>query len=295
MLNIIRADLYRILRGKGFYITIILLIGFIILQALTQGSVQIAMVTEDGEIAVEPSTAHLDFTDDEVIGYGVRISGGGDGISYFSYSGDENLENTDLNLYFLWAFILFIACTDFSTDAVKNVLSNGMSRVKYYFAKLILCCIFCVAVVILHVAVSIITVLVTIEIAKIFTDNFAAEVNIQAVSLIKAVLAQIFMCISVTCVGVFFVFAIRRTAGAQISYIAFCFAPLVIIYILFQINNDLKFLFNYEVISNIRLLRMIALDAIEAADIIRAFAIGGFYILASTIGGLLIFKRSEIK
>jgi len=60
-----------------------------------------------------------------------------------------------------------------------------------------------------------------------------------------------------------------------------------------MLNNKLEFLFKYDVISNIRML--VHIDVADSADIIRAFAVGAFYILASTIGGIAIFKRSEIK
>jgi hypothetical protein len=64
-------------------------------------------------------------------------------------------------------------------------------------------------------------------------------------------------------------------------------------FIFYQLNNNLEFLFKYDIIANIRMLAYI--DISETADIVRAFAVGAFYILASTIGGIAIFKRSEIK
>ena len=53
------------------------------------------------------------------------------------------------------------------------------------------------------------------------------------------------------------------------------------------------FLFDYDIISNIRMFAN--MNAATSADITRAFALGGFYIIASTVGGIFLFKRSEIK
>jgi ABC-type transport system involved in multi-copper enzyme maturation permease subunit len=196
------------------------------------------------------------------------------------------IENADVLLYFLLPFIIFIAAADFSTDAVKNVLSNGMSRIKYYFSKLILACIFCFLVLITQVIISIIT--------GTILRGFGGDFNIEFIGLVlRPFLAQSVIFIGVTCVGIFFVFATKRTAAVNGAYIAFCMLPLLIMIILYQFNDNLEFLMNYDIIMNIRLLASI--DIAETKDIIRAFAIGGVYILASTIGGIAIFKKSEIK
>jgi hypothetical protein len=43
-------------------------------------------------------------------------------------------------------------------------------------------------------------------------------------------------------------------------------------------------------------IKMLAdIDTAAAEDIMRAFAIGAFYIIASTAGGIAIFNKSEIK
>jgi hypothetical protein len=212
----------------------------------------------------------------------------------FIFTGLEVFTDTDILLYFLLAFIIFIAAADFSTDTVKNVLANGMPRVKYYLSKLILSCIFCFFILLLNVILSILAAVITAGIAMaVAPDSFNGEINIQFASLIKPFFAQLFMCLAVTCVGVFFVFVTKRTAAVNGAYIAFCSVPLMVMFILTQINNDLRFLFDYDVISNIRMLASI--DLAETADIVRAFAIGGVYIAASTIGGIAIFKRSEVK
>ena len=287
MLNIIRADLYRIVRGKGVYITMILLIAFLILQVAARGSIEVFTVKIDGEedeVYLREGRAELRDFEGSEIGYGWKPA-----EDYnFAFTGNEALIDTDILLYFLLPFIIFIAAADFSTEAVKNTLSNGMPRTKYYLSKLILACIFCLFVLLLNIiipiiAVSIISIIPASEI----------EIDIQFVNIIKPFFAQLFLCLAVTCVGIFFVFVTKRTAAVNGSYIAFCMVPLMITFILYQINKDLQFLSDYELISNIRMLARI--DAAESGDIIRAFIIGGFYILASTAGGILLFKRSEIK
>ena len=273
MLNIIKADMYRIFRGKGFYITIILLFVTIALQTAVSSKAAVGIYnTEEAEIdTIEEFT-------EEVLLAPEKFKG--------NTAAFEMMENTDTLLYFLLPFIIFIAAADFSTDTVKNVLSNGVPRVKYYLSKLILSCAFCLLFLLLNIIVPIVTATVL--------RGFGGEFNVDFIlRLLRPFAAQLFMCLSVTCVGIFLVFATKRTAAVNGAYISFCLLPMLIMYILFMLNNKLEFLFKYDVISNIRML--VHIDVADSADIIRAFAVGAFYILASTIGGIAIFKRSEIK
>jgi len=262
MLNIIRADLYRILRGKGFYITMILMIAFIIIQtaANSKGGVGI-YISEADETSV--FLAPEAFTG--------------------STAPFEMMDNTDTLLYFLLPLILFIAASDFSDNTLKNVLSNGMPRIRFYLSKLILVCIFCVIFLLAQTVFSIITGTILRGFDGMFDIEFIGR-------LLRPLSAQLFMCIAVACVGVFFVFTTKITTGA---YIAFCLLPMMIMFLLYMLNNDLDFLFKYDIISNIRMLANI--DMAETTDIIRAFLVGGFYIIASTIGGIAIFRKSEVK
>ena len=52
MLNIIKADMYRILRGKGFYITIILLLVTIALQTAVSSKATVGMYNTE-EIVID--------------------------------------------------------------------------------------------------------------------------------------------------------------------------------------------------------------------------------------------------
>jgi ABC-2 type transport system permease protein len=276
MLNIIKADLYRISRSKGFYITIVLLLLFIGLQTAASST---------GVIGVSTDISDAD-TD------------GGGGVIMIQDS-EENKEQftgmtapfelmtvTDNLLYFILPFIIFVGSTDFSVGTAKNVLANGVPRIKYYLAKLILSCIFCTGVLLVNITLPVIVGTIKSGFGGTFGMDFVGKV-------IRPFAAQLFMCIAVTCVGVFFVFVTKRTAAVNGAYIAFCFIPLLLVFTLNEIFGNLSYLFDYDVPMNIRML--LNIDSASSTDIARAFAIGGFYILASTIGGIAVFRRSEIK
>jgi hypothetical protein len=198
----------------------------------------------------------------------------------------EMMAVTDTILYFLLPFIIFIGAADFSSGAAKNVLSNGVPRVKYYLAKLILSCAFCICVLLVYIILPVIVGTIKNGLGGALDMDFMGR-------LLRPFLAQTFLCIAVTCVGVFFVFVTKRTAAVNGAYIAFCILPTMILFIFIQINEKLINLLNYDIVTNIRMFAKI--DVAQTKDIIRAFAIGGFYILASTIGGIAVFRKSEIK
>jgi ABC-2 type transport system permease protein len=267
MFNLIRADLYRITRSKGFYITAVLLAASIIFMGT--GGVFYFSQTENND-----SGSHFEVVTSE------------DDVLTGMTAPFRAMDNIEIFLYFLLPFIVFTACADFSAKTVKNVLANDMSRGKYYLSKLILCSVLCAAV--YHISIILYTCI------AIISNGFGGEFTTAFIGqVLRPFSAQLFLYIAITCVSIFFVFVTKKTAAVIGTYMAFCFAPSIIIAILFMINNDMEFLFGYDIVANIRMLADI--DTAEQADIIRAFAVGGFYIIASIIGGIAIFKRSEIK
>jgi len=189
-------------------------------------------------------------------------------------------------VYVILAFIIFIAAADFSAKAAKNVLSVGITRAKYYFAKLILSCVFCVAI-------SMVSIIIPIIIGTIL-NGFGGALDMDFIlRLAKPFSGQLFMFLAINCMGIFFVFVTKRRAAVIGAYLAFCMVMPAIIMLLYTLNDKLEFLLNYDIVGNMALFSQIEL--MSSTDIIRAFAIGGFYIIASIIGGIAIFKRSEIK
>lgn len=262
MLNMIKADLYRIFHGKGIYITIGLLIIIWALQILPETFGTIGMNIEDLN-EVETVT--------QLTGMNTPL---------------KVMESTDNYLYFLLALIVFVAATDFSSGTAKNALSNGMSRVKYYFSKLILSSIFCVVLVLVSIIVP--TFFVTLK------SGFGGSIDSEYIfQLLKAVALQLFMFLSVTSVGVFLAFTTKRTVAVNGFYIAFCLVPMLIIVILMNVSDKFMKLLKYDVVMNIRSIAHI--DVMTQNDVTRVLIIGSVYLLLSTMVGLLIFRKGDIK
>ncbi|MDR0221325.1 MAG: ABC transporter permease subunit [Lachnospiraceae bacterium] len=261
MLNIIRADLYRIFRGKGLYITGIIFVAVMVLQMFTDGTIGV-----NSDLVAEAAG---------------ELTRTGSNIPFI------RMADNDVLLYYLLPLIVFIVATDFSAGTVKNVLASGMSPRKFYLAKLLLSGIFCVVLILINTIVPMIVATVSQGFGGEFDKAYLARV-------MKPFLSQMLMFLAVTCFGVFLAFATKRTGAVIGGYIAWLFVPLLVIVMLMEgFPERFAELYHYDVTLNIKALAYY--DMMSKADIIRAYALGGFYIVASTIGGMVILHKSEIK
>jgi len=140
-------------------------------------------------------------------------------------------------------------------------------------------------------------VLITVVLSTVFAtigSGFGGDFNSDFVlRLLQMFGAQVFMYIALTCVGIFFVFATKNAAAVIGAFLAFCFIPTMIIAVLAAGNESLAFLFYFDMAMNMS--RLAGMETMETADIVRAFALGGVYIATSTICGIILFKKSEVK
>ena len=136
MLNIIKADLFRILKGKGIYIIIILLFLLSLMSAYTVSPLNVGLnvsgdTTENYGLSDEwleklYSVKSMSETRDILINHG-------------HYEVDvANVVHNNHMYYFFIAVVVFVLCCDFSNGTIKNTVSTNISKKKYYFSKLLL-------------------------------------------------------------------------------------------------------------------------------------------------------------
>lgn len=262
MINLIKADMYRIFRSKGIYITMALLLGLFVLQAFGEiGSIGISSDEMEGaEEIVQLLTGR---------------------------TAPLNVMKANDNLiYFLLPIIIFISSVDFSSGTAKNVLSNGVSRTKYYFSKLILSMLFCTVILISSIVIP--TIIVTLM------NGFGGEFDWEYISQVLNVFAlQLLLLFAVTSIGIFFVFTTKRTAAVNGLYIAFCLVPMLLILMLYTISEKFSKLLEFEMVMNIR--RAAYVNLMTGDEIIKIIAIGLVYLIISLTCGLALFKKCDIK
>ncbi len=115
MLNMLKADFYRLSKIKGFWITqaLILLFVFMTIKTSTVGHLGVV----DGQELQQAAQS-----------YGESWNG------VVSVSAVQSMG--DALLYFMLPLLVFIIGTDFTKGTYKNILTVGVSRYKYFFSKL---------------------------------------------------------------------------------------------------------------------------------------------------------------
>lgn len=131
MMNIMRADLYRILKGKGIYICILAIIALC--------SVSIYMRTP-GHMGLNGGV-----TSSEAVKELEGVSNPEDLRNLTdadTFALDEAMMQVNGNLYYPMIFVVFaVLCMDLSNHTAKNVISTNVSRKTYYISKLIMSCV----------------------------------------------------------------------------------------------------------------------------------------------------------
>ena len=280
MMNLIRADLYRIVRGKAIYITFAVLLALCALIVITMspgavGGVDIAMFdSETGDITrpiylfVDDVGALYDFHFD-----GVRIA-------------QVFLSNIDNMIFFILPLAILVASPMFSHGTVKNNISIGMSRTKLYLSQLGLSSILCVVLVLSYIAAGIVLATIIRGFGGPAPDGFWLNI-------VQTYLAQMVMLLALNAFATFLVFATKRTAIVNGAYIAFCYVPSLIIYFLAMRNQEFLRLLEFDIPFNMILLGHMA--SIETSQIIQALALGAGMFAVSTTTGIALFSRAEIK
>lgn len=146
MINMMKADFYRLIRNKAFYIAIALIL-FILsasIYIIQPGYFGLSSASVESTQETSPAMAAMsEMTKEEIQNLSVtdlrEMM-----LETEGYELDRDILGANMNLYYIFIFIAVIALTsDFSSGGVKNTLSSAINRKKYFFSKLgfvTLCC-----------------------------------------------------------------------------------------------------------------------------------------------------------
>lgn len=140
MINMIKADCYRISKSIAMYIGIMIMLLMIGTSIYTVQPGSIGMVSVGDVSTMQTSgieTAFGNITLEEMQTMGIsdfraimlKIEG---------YELDRDILAQNMNLYYVFIFVAALAiAADFSNSRIKNTLSSAISRNKYFASKLI--------------------------------------------------------------------------------------------------------------------------------------------------------------
>jgi ABC-type transport system involved in multi-copper enzyme maturation permease subunit len=265
MMNIIRADLYRLVRGKALYVTLAFLIVIIIILVFAGTNISPGL---------SPKSLGLDIGD-------LSVASG-------ASSAYSQLVNSNLVIYFMLPLAVAVAASMFSSNAAKNEITTGMSRIKIYFAKSVLSVLLSWATYILFIGGGILAATIVYG-AGDWSSEYVAYV-------LKAFGSQLLVITAYSFIAVFLCFVFKNSGAVTGIYIAFCNVPQFVIVMLgIALNNQelQQGLLKYDLVTVLQMFPMINL--LSAGEIIRSYAIAIVYIIAATAGGVALFRKAEIK
>lgn len=133
MINIIKSDLYRILKGKAIYIVLAVITVVILVSVVSM---------MPGNIGLSVGSS-VDTSNVELMGKLSAAKSLGEFRDIMKNLGafklDKDIIGTNINLYYFFIVItVIVLAKDFSNKTIKNTISSAISRKEYYFSKLLL-------------------------------------------------------------------------------------------------------------------------------------------------------------
>lgn len=275
MINMMKADFYRLVRSKVFYIAIaimILMIGCSI-YFVQPGHMALGIGQTDTSISGKTLDEAASLSMSELRELMLHAEG---------YQLDKDILAANMNLYYIFIFIAAIVLTvDFSSGGVKNTLSSAISRNRYFFSKILFINICCVALFFLN------TFIVYYSNIIFNSRNLASDIEtVTKISLIQ--LPAILAFISVlTGIG----FIVKKTAGFNTITILF----MTIVQLLFTLC--IKVFKMKETFMDYEFQTMVIKLANDPSDtyILHSYLFCAAIIVIFNLLGYMFFKKAEIK
>lgn len=278
-MNMIKADLYRIFKGKAIYICVLIILfaGFISALSVSPGHVGLSVSQNTNEVINDPEFVEK-MQNTNSLGDLRKLM-----LSHGAFALDKEILGQNVNLYYLFIVItVIVLCSDFSNRTIKNTLSSSVSRKKYYFSKL--CTIFILATVLLlfnNISTVIIVYLID-------GKDFISPIH----SILKLTVIQLPLIYGIISLLIGLGFVAGKTSTFNTISIPLIMVVQLIgfaIINLFRIKAD--WFYDYEIQFA---LAKLATD-VQNSYIIKCALLGLTYIVVFNLIGYFVFKRKEIK
>lgn len=279
MFNIIKSDLYRLLKGKAIYITVLIMA---VMLGLSIYELQPGYVGVTGggleQMYEEDPEEMTDMRDMDV----QSLAEARKMYKQYPYELDKAILGTNANLYYLFIILIaVIISADFSKRTVKNTIASAVSRRKYYFSKLICCILTCTMLVLLNnYGMYIVNRLVN---GEDFSSSMAAITKVTFYQLpIMYGIISLLVCISVV---------VKKGSAFNAISIPLLIVAQLVLSLFVKIFKIKGGIFNYEYQTVLGKLA----GSPENNYIIKCVMLGIIYIVIFNVIGYYSFKKAEIK
>lgn len=183
---------------------------------------------------------------------------------------------------FFLALIYAVCAPDFNHSTIKNSVAAGVPRGKLYAARLVLSTLLCELLFLCAVAVN--------YLGKLVFPTETVQVT-ASLDLVGAIASLCFMTFAMAACGCAIAFITRRGAILNVAFLGLFFGVQIVLSLV--AGNLGEQILNYDFLYNVQMLAYFEL--LPTGQIIRALTVGAVYLVASTVLGVLLFRRVELK
>lgn len=271
MINMMKADLYRIFRGIGIYIAIVMMIVMSVISVVMK---------EPGYIG----NAAVTYEEDTVVAAGGFLS---------DETPDQSAEKmlvrsimaANINLYYPLILVVFvILMSDFSNKTIKNTLTSAVSKRKYFVYKLLM-----------SLGCSAVFIVFSNLFAYIFNYiKNGDEYTEPLANIVKATVLQMPMLLGIVGFIVFMGFLTRKTAVYNAVTIPFVILFQLIIGAVYRLSESKiieKFLMHFELQTALNRLAYFP----DSKYCLQCLCLGLAEVILFSAISWLIFKKTEVR
>ncbi|HEX3021018.1 MAG TPA: ABC transporter permease subunit [Lachnospiraceae bacterium] len=269
MINILRADLYRLFRSKSFYICTMILIALLIASGIMMKYMEKTNENKrsEGSITVEVENPN---TEQVLVKSGTEF--------VLSAPADMNM----VGMFVAIMITIFIAA-EFNERTMKCIVAKGFTRRRIYLSKVI------------TLSVATILMLTTFLIGS-FLTGFAVSGRVNSISseytfeAIRYLAVAFLLYLSMASIFILVNFIFKNMAVAMaINISGLIFIPNILDSI------EMNFHIPLTKYSVIHLISSIENLSVSTGKIVDAVVVGCGYMVVSFVIGVFLFRRADIK
>ena len=254
MIRLMKADIYRLLRTKGFYITMILVVAYAAMMVLSQSVGSVGVNIPD---LVDASTVQWNLKN------AVQLTA---------------LSSSFL-VYFLIGLFVIIFGYEFSQRTYKNSLTSGQSRLSFVVSKYLIQLLFFVLASILYFGGASVVAAVKYGVGDTAMGTFIWETLILSVS-VSLVISIIFSLASLILVST------NSTVLAAVFVVIYPIAIQIIAMV--TKFEDLKY------VDFFGLAQQLGIGALSAKELLPYIGINVVIILFALLGSTFVIRKKEL-
>lgn len=281
MLNMIKADFYRLIRSKGIYIAFFLLLLMIGIDIYMVEPGYIGTVNQTIDTGAVIENEISDMTSEEIQSLSIGEIRG-IMLNTKGYALDRDILSCNMNLYYIFIFVVVIViAVEFSGNTIKNTLSSAISRRRYFLSKVFFSNICCLVLFFLNTYIM--------YFANILFNN--KELASELGTITKVTMLQIPPILALISILTGLAFVLKKTAVFNTVVI-----PLMIVFqmvlnlvaVVFKLKEEWL---GYEIQG---MLARLTLDPSQSY-VLKSYLVCAVIFVVFYLAGYLAFKKSEIK